>query len=58
MDIPQEELCACQSLNPNWPPEGCIVFQNVSLRYLPSLPDALHDVTFTISGGTQVMVYT
>uniref|UniRef100_F6HBQ8 ABC-type xenobiotic transporter n=1 Tax=Vitis vinifera TaxID=29760 RepID=F6HBQ8_VITVI len=54
MDIPQEELNGCQSLSPNWPSEGYIMFQNVSLRYLPSLPDALHDITFTISGGTQV----
>ena len=58
MDIPQEELHGCQSLIPNWPSEGCIMFQNVSLRYLPSLPDSLHDITFTISGGTQVMAYT
>ncbi|KAF8393024.1 hypothetical protein HHK36_021265 [Tetracentron sinense] len=54
MDVPQEELHGSQSLHPDWPFQGQIEFQNVSLRYMPSLPAALHDITFTISGGTQV----
>lgn len=54
MDIPQEEVHGCQSLNPEWPSHGSIQFQYVTLRYLPSLPPALHDVTFTIAGGLQV----
>ncbi|KAB1218804.1 ABC transporter C family member 13 [Morella rubra] len=54
MDIPQEELHGCQSLNPDWPSQGLIEFQNVSLRYMPSLPAALRDITFTVGEGTQV----
>lgn len=58
MDIPQEELHGCQSLNPDWPSQGLIEFQNVSLRYMPSLPAALRDITFTVGEGTQVSAYT
>ncbi|KAK9141507.1 hypothetical protein Syun_010907 [Stephania yunnanensis] len=54
MDVPQEDLHGCQSLLPGWPFEGKIEFQNVTLQYMPSLPAALLDVTFTIAGGTQV----
>lgn len=52
MDIPQEEVGML--IEHNWPSHGEIQFQNVTLRYMPSLPAALHDVSFTISGGTQV----
>lgn len=54
MDVPQEELCGYHSLSPDWPFQGLIEFQNVTMRYKPSLPAALHDITFTIEGGTQV----
>ncbi|KAI5660400.1 hypothetical protein M9H77_29193 [Catharanthus roseus] len=54
MDIPQEEVGML--IEHNWPSHGEIQFQNVTLRYMPSLPAALHDVSFTISGGTQVGV--
>ncbi|CAK9157464.1 unnamed protein product [Ilex paraguariensis] len=54
MDIPQEELHGCQSIDPDWPLQGHIEFQNVTLRYMPSLPAALRNLTFTIPGGTQV----
>ncbi|KAH9715832.1 multidrug resistance-associated protein 11 [Citrus sinensis] len=54
MDVPQEELCGYQSLSPDWPFQGLIEFQNVTMRYKPSLPAALHDINFTIEGGTQV----
>ncbi|OVA01330.1 ABC transporter [Macleaya cordata] len=53
-DVPQEELQGCQHLHQDWPFQGEIEFQNVTLRYMPSLPPALHDITFTIAGGTQV----
>ncbi|XP_057968870.1 ABC transporter C family member 13 isoform X3 [Malania oleifera] len=53
MDIPQEEQ-GCESLDQDWPHQGHIEFQNVTLRYLPSLPAALHHITFTIAGGTKV----
>ena len=54
MDVPQEELHGVQSLNSSWPSQGMIEFQNVTMKYIPSLPAALNDITFTIAGGTQV----
>nr|XP_048320178.1 ABC transporter C family member 13-like isoform X1 [Ziziphus jujuba var. spinosa] len=54
MNVPEEELHGDRSLSPNWPFQGLIEFQNVTLRYMPSLPAALKDVTFTIEGGMQV----
>lgn len=57
MDVPQEELNGYQCLSPDWPFSGLIEFQNVTMRYKPSLPAALHDITFTIAGGTQVRAH-
>lgn len=54
MDIPQEELRGSQPLKLDWPLQGLIQFQNVTMRYMASLPPALDGVTFTILGGTQV----
>ncbi|PPR96188.1 hypothetical protein GOBAR_AA24486 [Gossypium barbadense] len=54
MDVPQEELCGFQYLNSSWPFEGVVEFQNVTMKYIPSLPAALNDITFTIARGTQV----
>ncbi|XP_058226625.1 ABC transporter C family member 13 [Rhododendron vialii] len=54
MDVPQEELLGNQQLDPEWPLQGQIEFQNVTLRYIPSLPAALKDVSFIIPGGMQV----
>ncbi|XP_019158537.1 PREDICTED: ABC transporter C family member 13 isoform X2 [Ipomoea nil] len=54
MDIPQEELIEDQRFDQHWPFQGDVNFQNVTLRYMPSLPPALRGVSFTISGGTQV----
>lgn len=58
MDIPQEELHGSQSLNPDWPCRGLIEFKKVTLRYMPSLPAALCDITFTIGEGMQVSSFT
>ncbi|XP_021906440.1 ABC transporter C family member 13-like isoform X2 [Carica papaya] len=54
MDVPQENIYGCQSLDPNWPVQGQVEFQNVTMRYMPSLPPALRNIAFTIEGGTQV----
>lgn len=54
MDIPQEELHGTKLLDPDWPFQGQIEFINVTLKYMPSLPAALHDLTFIVVGGTQV----
>lgn len=54
MDVPQEELHGCKSLDPSWPLQGAIEFRNVSMKYMPSLPPALEHITFSIAGGTHV----
>ncbi|MBA0691011.1 hypothetical protein Goari_008659 [Gossypium aridum] len=54
IDVPQEELRGFQYLNSSWPFQGVVEFQNVTMKYIPSLPAALNDITFTIAGGTQV----
>ncbi|KAL4281559.1 hypothetical protein GQ457_03G042490 [Hibiscus cannabinus] len=54
MDVPQEELHGFQHLCSSWPFQGVIEFQRVTMKYMPSLPAALNDITFTIAGGTQV----
>ncbi|RXH88432.1 hypothetical protein DVH24_000031 [Malus domestica] len=54
MDVPQEEMDGFQSLHPSWPYQGQVEFHNVTLRYKPSLPAALRDVSFTIEGGMEV----
>ena len=57
LDIPQEESCGSLAIPEGWPHQGWIEFQNVTLRYLPSLPPALCDLSFTIPGGTQVSLF-
>ncbi|XP_057492486.1 ABC transporter C family member 13-like [Actinidia eriantha] len=54
MDIPREELHGSQPIETNWTRQEQIEFQNVTLRYMPLLPAALKDVSFTIAGGMQV----
>lgn len=54
MDIPQEDSCGALAIPKDWPSQGQIEFQNVVLRYLPSLPPALCNISFTITGGSQV----
>jgi len=57
MDIPQEELRGSQSLNLDWPFQGTIEFQNVMMRYMPSLPPALRGISFTVPGGMKVSAH-
>nr|XP_043635452.1 ABC transporter C family member 13 isoform X2 [Erigeron canadensis] len=54
MDIPQEKFQGNKILDAAWPSHGQIEFQNVALRYMPSLPPALRNLSLTIAGGTQV----
>lgn len=54
MDIPQEDLSGSQSLHLEWPVQGNIEFDRVTLRYMPSFPAALHDISFRIAAGSQV----
>ncbi|GMT32386.1 hypothetical protein PFISCL1PPCAC_23683, partial [Pristionchus fissidentatus] len=41
---------------PDWPPRGQIDFLNVNLRYQPTLPLALSDVSFTVNAGEKVAI--
>ncbi|XAR50466.1 Xenobiotic-transporting ATPase [Bertholletia excelsa] len=54
MDIPQEELNGSKQLGPDWPFQGQIEFQNVTLKYMPHLPAALQDVSFIFTEGMHV----
>lgn len=38
----------------SWPIDGRIEVSGLSARYAPDLPDILHDVTFSCSGGQRV----
>ncbi|WOK92133.1 hypothetical protein Cni_G00824 [Canna indica] len=54
MDIPQERLQGSKPLFPGWPRQGQIQFDHVTLKYKPSLPAALDDLSFSIAAGMQV----
>ncbi|XP_068652459.1 ABC transporter C family member 13 [Aristolochia californica] len=54
MEIAQEEFQGSQSTPSEWPIQGRIVFDHVTLRYMPSSPAALHDISFNIQGNSQV----
>ncbi|CAH2078696.1 unnamed protein product [Thlaspi arvense] len=56
MDVPQEKVSGSQSLTGKWPVQGTVEFQNVTMRYISTLPPALNHISFTIQGGTQVGV--
>lgn len=58
MNIPQEEHQGHNIPDANWPFQGQIEFHNVTLKYMPSLPPALRDLSLTITGGTQVCKFT
>eukprot|EP01018_Ginkgo_biloba_P007386 Gb_12211 [translate_table: standard] len=54
MEVSPEELEGRIYVHPNWPMEGLVEFNHVTLRYMPSLPPALRAVSFTIHAGEQV----
>lgn len=56
MDMSPEKLTGESVLDPNWPSRGRIQFRNVTLRYMPSLPPALSDVSLTIPQGSHVSI--
>lgn len=57
MDVPQEEVYGRQSLTGKWPVQGLVEFHNVTMRYIPTLPPALSNISLTIQGGTHVRVF-
>ncbi|KAF3326222.1 ABC transporter C family member 13 [Carex littledalei] len=54
MDVPREQTEGTVTIHPSWPKEGIIEFECVSLRYKPTLPAALNNVSFRIMGGMKV----
>lgn len=39
---------------PNWPTEGSIVIQNLTVRYKPDMDPAIVDLSVAIQGGHKV----
>lgn len=39
---------------PSWPHAGQISVTGLSVAYAPSLPDVLHDLTFSVAGGQKI----
>ena len=56
--LPQEPPAIVLETTPkdNWPSEGTIKFDNVSMRYAPDLPLVLHNLSFTINPHEKVGV--
>jgi len=52
-ELPQEEHNSkkCQPVDPSWPQNGELTFEEVSLRYRPGLPLALDGLSFKIKPG-------
>ncbi|KAJ3773608.1 ABC protein [Lentinula raphanica] len=38
----------------DWPPQGAILFKDVSMRYRSGLPNVLHDVNLSINPGARI----
>lgn len=58
-DLPDEGVCSpaahCENLE-NWPSEGHVTFDNISLQYKTHLPMVLKGVGFEVRGGEKVGV--
>merc|ERR1712159_218312 len=53
----EDELCKPDQdgqLPPNWPNEGAVVLQDVTMRYRAELPQVLSGVSFDIKAGERV----
>ncbi|GME76499.1 unnamed protein product [Ambrosiozyma monospora] len=57
-ELPQESgfMIAGPSLDPNWPSEGAIKFENVNLRYREELPYALKNLSIDVKAHENVGV--
>mmetsp|Transcript_13789 Transcript_13789/g.24496 ORF Transcript_13789/g.24496 Transcript_13789/m.24496 type:complete len:1364 (+) Transcript_13789:343-4434(+) len=54
-NIPQEkEAYIPEAMVANWPSNGTIVFENVTMRYRSTLPLVLRGASFTITGGEKI----
>ena len=46
--------CCCLQVSPNWPSRGSIDFDNVSVRYRPSLPQVLEQVSIAVKPAEKI----
>ncbi|ODV65349.1 P-loop containing nucleoside triphosphate hydrolase protein [Hyphopichia burtonii NRRL Y-1933] len=53
---PEKDEGAQQLIEPGWPSNGVIEFQNVSMSYRPGLPLVLRDVSFKASSSERIGV--
>ena len=54
MEVEGEQTDGMSKAGAEWPLEGKIEFENVSLCYEPELPPALRNLSFKIEGGSKV----
>ena len=54
--IPQEKAAQKKVKDSNWPNQGAVNFDNVSLRYRPNTELCLRNLTFEVPPGTKVGV--
>lgn len=47
-EIPENKPAA------DWPQQGAIEFKELSMRYRPGLPNVLHGISMSISGGEKI----
>lgn len=55
-ELSTEPIHSGEKVPPIWPSHGCVQVSNLSVSYAPSLPPALHDITFRIGPGERVGV--
>ena len=55
-DIPQESQTHTLEADGTWPSKGEVKFNNVTLKYRPTTPAVLKNLTFTVDPGTKIGV--
>lgn len=55
-ELPMEAALRIEETKPaaSWPENGAIEFRNATLRYRPTLPNVLNDITLSINGGEKI----
>eukprot|EP00667_Euglena_gracilis_P000143 EG_transcript_143 len=53
-EVEQERLQGSVTPPADWPPQGCITFHDVEMRYRPDVPPSLKEVTFQIKPAEKV----
>eukprot|EP00668_Euglena_longa_P015617 GGOE01019733.1.p1 GENE.GGOE01019733.1~~GGOE01019733.1.p1 ORF type:complete len:1708 (+),score=434.21 GGOE01019733.1:758-5125(+) len=53
-EVEQERLEGSVTPADDWPPQGCITFHDVEMRYRPDMPPSLKELTFQIKPAEKV----